>query len=83
MESIDGKEEDDDFSRRMEEKQPTTTQISAKINPDFQKQKVKHEKAATSSGQGQRQRTNHKAIFPGVQNPKDSTRFQEKCVSDG
>ncbi|MBW0586850.1 hypothetical protein O181_126565 [Austropuccinia psidii MF-1] len=33
MASIDGKEEHDAFNRRMEKKQPTTTQASSKIGP--------------------------------------------------
>ncbi|MBW0594074.1 hypothetical protein O181_133789 [Austropuccinia psidii MF-1] len=33
MESIDGKEENDAFNRRMEEKQPSTTQESAQNSP--------------------------------------------------
>ncbi|MBW0565158.1 hypothetical protein O181_104873 [Austropuccinia psidii MF-1] len=33
MESIDGKEEHDGFNRKMEEKQPSTTQASAKNSP--------------------------------------------------
>ncbi|MBW0511268.1 hypothetical protein O181_050983 [Austropuccinia psidii MF-1] len=71
MESIDGKGEHDAFNRRMEEKQPSTTQASAKNSPSSQKQQYQPEEAATSSKQGQRQGTSHKTLHPGLQNPKD------------
>ncbi|MBW0565504.1 hypothetical protein O181_105219 [Austropuccinia psidii MF-1] len=48
MASIDGKEEHDAFNSRMEEKQPSTTQASAKNSPSSQKQCLKCEKAVTS-----------------------------------
>ncbi|MBW0562561.1 hypothetical protein O181_102276 [Austropuccinia psidii MF-1] len=83
MVSIDGKEEHDAFNSRMEEKQPSTTQASAKKSPDSQQQKFQHEKAATSSKQGQRQGTRHKNLQPGVQDPKDSAGCHGKCISDG
>ncbi|MBW0546384.1 hypothetical protein O181_086099 [Austropuccinia psidii MF-1] len=67
----------------MEEKQPTTTQESAKNSPSSQKQKFQHEKAATSSEQGQRKGTSHKTSKPGLQNPKDSAGCHGKCISDG
>ncbi|MBW0524585.1 hypothetical protein O181_064300 [Austropuccinia psidii MF-1] len=62
MASIDGKEKHDAFNRRMEEKQPYTTQESAKNSPSRQKQQFQWEKAATSSKKGQRQGTSHKAL---------------------
>ncbi|MBW0592650.1 hypothetical protein O181_132365 [Austropuccinia psidii MF-1] len=71
MESIYEKEEHDALNSRMEEKQPYTTQASAKNNPSTQKQQFQCEKAATSSKQGQRQGTSHKALQPGLQDPKD------------
>ncbi|MBW0537384.1 hypothetical protein O181_077099 [Austropuccinia psidii MF-1] len=83
MASIDGKEEHDAFNRRMEEKQPSTTQASAKNSPSSQHQKLKHEKAATSSEQGQRKGTSHKTLPQGLQNPKDSAGCHGKCISDG
>ncbi|MBW0463954.1 hypothetical protein O181_003669 [Austropuccinia psidii MF-1] len=52
MESIDGKEKNDTFNRRMEEKQPSTTQASAKNSPSSEQHQFQQEKAATSSGKG-------------------------------
>ncbi|MBW0571848.1 hypothetical protein O181_111563 [Austropuccinia psidii MF-1] len=83
MASIDGKEENYDFNRRMEEKQPSNTQASSQNSPSSQEQQFKCEKAATSSKQGQSQGTRHKALQPGLQNPKDSEGFHGKCFSDG
>ncbi|MBW0524838.1 hypothetical protein O181_064553 [Austropuccinia psidii MF-1] len=71
MASIDGKKEHDAFNRRMEEMQPTTTQASAKNSTSGQQQQFQCEKAAKSSEQGPRQGTRHKALQPGLQNPKD------------
>ncbi|MBW0483340.1 hypothetical protein O181_023055 [Austropuccinia psidii MF-1] len=71
MASIDGKEEHDSFKRKMEEKQPSTTQASSKNSPSSQ-QKFQHKKSATSSKEGQRQGTGHKTLQPGLQNPKYS-----------
>ncbi|MBW0539936.1 hypothetical protein O181_079651 [Austropuccinia psidii MF-1] len=70
MASIDGKEEHDAFNSRMEEKQPSTTQASTKNSSSSQKQQFQHEKEATSLKQGQRQGTSHKALQPGLQDPK-------------
>ncbi|MBW0572567.1 hypothetical protein O181_112282 [Austropuccinia psidii MF-1] len=83
MESIDGKEEHDSLNGRMEEKQPSTTQTSAKNSPSGPKQQLQCEKAATSSEQGQRKGTNHKTLQPGLQDSKDSTGCHGKCNSDG
>ncbi|MBW0588177.1 hypothetical protein O181_127892, partial [Austropuccinia psidii MF-1] len=83
MASIDGKEENFALNSRMEEKQPSTTQTSAKNSPSGQKQQFQHEKAATSSAQGQRKGTSHKTLQPGLQDSKDSTGFHGKCISDG
>ncbi|MBW0494492.1 hypothetical protein O181_034207, partial [Austropuccinia psidii MF-1] len=83
MASIDGKEEHDAFNSRMEEKQPSTTQASAKNSPSSQQQQFQCEKEATSSKQGQRQGTSHKTLQPGLQNPKDSEGCHGKCISDG
>ncbi|MBW0475532.1 hypothetical protein O181_015247 [Austropuccinia psidii MF-1] len=44
MTSIDGKEKGYSFNSRMEEKQPFTTQESAKNSPSSRKQKLQHEK---------------------------------------
>ncbi|MBW0528094.1 hypothetical protein O181_067809 [Austropuccinia psidii MF-1] len=67
----------------MQEKQPSTTQASAKNSPSNQQQQLQCEKAAKSSEQGQRQSTNHKSLQPGIQNPKDSAGCHGKCISDG
>ncbi|MBW0578328.1 hypothetical protein O181_118043 [Austropuccinia psidii MF-1] len=83
MASIDGKEEYDAFSSRMEEKQPSTTNASSKTSPSGQKQQFKHEKVATSSKQGQREGTSPKTLQLGVQDSKDSAGCHGKCVSDG
>ncbi|MBW0585043.1 hypothetical protein O181_124758 [Austropuccinia psidii MF-1] len=83
MASIDGKEEHGALNSRMEEKQPSTTQASAKNRPSGQKQKFQHEKASTSLEKGQRKGTSHKTLQPGLQDSKDSTRCHEKCISDG
>ncbi|MBW0514108.1 hypothetical protein O181_053823 [Austropuccinia psidii MF-1] len=82
MVSIDGKEEHDALNRRMEEKQPSTTQESAKNRPSSQKQQFQYEKSATSSEQGQRKGTNQKALQPGLQDSKDSTGCHGNCISD-
>ncbi|MBW0584207.1 hypothetical protein O181_123922 [Austropuccinia psidii MF-1] len=83
MASIDGKEEHDSFNRRMEEKQPSTTQASAKNSPSSQQQQFQRDKAATNSEQGKRQCTSHKTSQPGLQNPKDLAGFHGKCIPDG
>ncbi|MBW0587170.1 hypothetical protein O181_126885 [Austropuccinia psidii MF-1] len=83
MASIDGKEEHDAFNSRMEGKQPSTTKESAKTSPSGQQQQFQHEKAATSSKEGQREGTSPKALQPGLQDCKYSAGCHEKCVSDG
>ncbi|MBW0500889.1 hypothetical protein O181_040604 [Austropuccinia psidii MF-1] len=83
MAYIDGKEKHDALNRIMEEKQPSTTQESAKNSPSSQKQKLQCEKSATSSEQGKRKRTSKKTLQPGLQNPKDSAGCHGKCISDG
>ncbi|MBW0526211.1 hypothetical protein O181_065926 [Austropuccinia psidii MF-1] len=65
MTSIDGKEEHDAFKRTMEKKKPSTTQPSAKNSPSSYQQQFQHEKAATSSEQGQREGTSHKTCSQG------------------
>ncbi|MBW0501449.1 hypothetical protein O181_041164 [Austropuccinia psidii MF-1] len=83
MESIDGKEGNDSFNSRLEEKQPFTTQASAKNSPSSQQQQFQCEKAPTSSKQGQWKGTSHKILQPGLQNPKNSAGFHGECISDG
>ncbi|MBW0562794.1 hypothetical protein O181_102509 [Austropuccinia psidii MF-1] len=83
MASIHGKEEYDAFNSRMEEKQPSTPNASAKTSPGGQQQQFQCEKAAISSKQGQTEGTTPKALQPGLQESKDSAGFHEKCVSDG
>ncbi|MBW0558968.1 hypothetical protein O181_098683 [Austropuccinia psidii MF-1] len=82
MASIDGKEEEDAFNSRMEEKQPSTIQASAKNSPSSQQKQFQNEKAATSSKQGQRQGTSHKNLQPGLQNAKHSAGCHGECISD-
>ncbi|MBW0578771.1 hypothetical protein O181_118486, partial [Austropuccinia psidii MF-1] len=83
MESNDGKAKHDAFNSRMEGKQPSTTQASTKNSPSSQQQHFQHEKAATSSEQGERQGTSHKPLQPGLQNPNDSAVCHGKFISDG
>ncbi|MBW0565502.1 hypothetical protein O181_105217 [Austropuccinia psidii MF-1] len=83
MASIDGEEKHDALDTRMEEKQPSTTQASAKNSPSGQQQQFQREKAATSSKQGQRKGTSHQTLQPGLQDSKNSTGCHGKCVSDG
>ncbi|MBW0588841.1 hypothetical protein O181_128556 [Austropuccinia psidii MF-1] len=83
MSSIDGKEKYDSLNSRMEEKQPSTTQASAKNSPSSQQQKFQHEKEATSSEQGQRQSNSYKTLQPVLQNPKDSAGYHGNCIPDG
>ncbi|MBW0590281.1 hypothetical protein O181_129996 [Austropuccinia psidii MF-1] len=83
MASIDGKELNDALETRMEEKQPSTTQTSVKNIPNGQQQQFQHEKAATSSKQGQREGTSPKALQQRIQDSKDSAGCHGKCISDG
>ncbi|MBW0539295.1 hypothetical protein O181_079010 [Austropuccinia psidii MF-1] len=89
MASIYGKEEHDALNRRMEEKQPSTTQTSAKNSPSGQQQQLQRKKAATSSEQGQRKGTSHKLRTRAKKRHKPqtltarATRFHGKCISDG
>ncbi|MBW0587699.1 hypothetical protein O181_127414 [Austropuccinia psidii MF-1] len=80
MESIDGKEEHDAFNSRMEGKQPSTTQASAKNSPSSQKQKFQREQATRSSKQGQRQGHSHKTLQPGLQNVKTTAGCHVECI---
>ncbi|MBW0585522.1 hypothetical protein O181_125237 [Austropuccinia psidii MF-1] len=70
MASIDGKEEYDAFNRRIQGKKPTTTKASANTSPIGQQQQFQHEKAATSSKQGQREGTSSKPYSQGYRIPK-------------
>ncbi|MBW0542277.1 hypothetical protein O181_081992 [Austropuccinia psidii MF-1] len=83
MASIDGEEKHDALDTRMEEKQPSTTQASAKNSPSGQQQRLKHEKSAKSSKEGQRKGTSHQTLQPGLQDSEYSTGCNGKCVSDG
>ncbi|MBW0532047.1 hypothetical protein O181_071762 [Austropuccinia psidii MF-1] len=83
MAFIDGKEKHDALNRRMEEKQPSSTQASAKPRPSSHQKQFQCEKAATSSDQGQRKGTSHKTLKPGLQNVKDSAGCHRKFISDG
>ncbi|MBW0579215.1 hypothetical protein O181_118930 [Austropuccinia psidii MF-1] len=81
--SIDGKVNHYAFNRRIEEKQPSTTQASDKNSPNSQKQQFQHEKEAKCSEQGQRQGTSHKFLQQGLQNPKYSAGCHGKYISNG
>ncbi|MBW0508221.1 hypothetical protein O181_047936 [Austropuccinia psidii MF-1] len=83
MASIDGKEIYDAFNSRMKEKQPSTTQASAKNSPSSQQKQFQCEKAAKSSEQGKRQSTSYKALQSVLKNPKPSAGCNGKCISDG
>ncbi|MBW0590773.1 hypothetical protein O181_130488 [Austropuccinia psidii MF-1] len=83
MASIDGEEKHDALDTRVEEKQPSNTQASAKNSPSGQQQQFQCEKATTSSKKGQREGTNPKALQPGLQDSKIPTGCHGKCVSDG
>ncbi|MBW0528142.1 hypothetical protein O181_067857 [Austropuccinia psidii MF-1] len=83
MELIDGKEKLYAFNSRMEEKQPSNPQASDKTTPSSRQQQLQCEKLPKRSEQGQRQSTSHKPSHPGLQNPKASTGFHGKCISDG
>ncbi|MBW0565467.1 hypothetical protein O181_105182 [Austropuccinia psidii MF-1] len=72
MAAMDGKEEYDAFDSRMEQKQPFTTKASAKTSPSGQQQQFQHEKAATSSKQGQREGTSPKALQPRLQDAMEN-----------
>ncbi|MBW0587191.1 hypothetical protein O181_126906 [Austropuccinia psidii MF-1] len=67
MNSIDGEEKHDALDTRMEDKQPSTNQESAKNSPSGQQQQFEREKAATSSKQGQRKGTRNQTLQPGLQ----------------
>ncbi|MBW0568246.1 hypothetical protein O181_107961 [Austropuccinia psidii MF-1] len=83
MASIYGKEEHDSLNRRMEEKQPSTTQASAKNSPSSQQKQLQCEETAISAKQGQRKGTSHKTLHPGLQDLKESAGLHGKCISDG
>ncbi|MBW0581212.1 hypothetical protein O181_120927 [Austropuccinia psidii MF-1] len=83
MASIDGEEKHDARDTKMEEKQPSTTQASAKNSPSRQQQQFQREKATTSSKQWQRKGTSHQNLLPGLQDSKIPTGCHGKCVSDG
>ncbi|MBW0586120.1 hypothetical protein O181_125835 [Austropuccinia psidii MF-1] len=83
MASIDGKEEHDALNSSMKEKQPFTTQTSAKNSHSVHKKQSQCVKAATSSEQGKRRGTSNKTLQPGLQDSKYLTGFLGKCISDG
>ncbi|MBW0560062.1 hypothetical protein O181_099777 [Austropuccinia psidii MF-1] len=83
MSSIDGKEKHDAFNSIMKEKQPSTTEASAKNSLNSQQQQFQREEAATSSEKRQRKGTNHKNLQPVLQNTKYSAKCHGKCILDG
>ncbi|MBW0591588.1 hypothetical protein O181_131303 [Austropuccinia psidii MF-1] len=72
MASIDVKEEHDALNSRMEEKQLSTTQTSAKNSSSGQKQQFQHEKAATSPEAWKRKGTSHNTLQPGLQDAMEN-----------
>ncbi|MBW0510311.1 hypothetical protein O181_050026 [Austropuccinia psidii MF-1] len=82
MASIYGREEHDALYRRMKEKQPSTTQASAKNSPSGQKQQFQREKAGTSSEQGQRKGTSHKTLQPGLQDAMENVFQMAKTMME-
>ncbi|MBW0572682.1 hypothetical protein O181_112397 [Austropuccinia psidii MF-1] len=70
MASIDGKEENDAFNSRIEEKQPSTTQASSKNSPSSQQQQFQREKATTSSKKGKGKAPATKSYSQGYRIPK-------------
>ncbi|MBW0592771.1 hypothetical protein O181_132486 [Austropuccinia psidii MF-1] len=72
MVSIDGEEKHNALETRKEEKQPSTTQASAKNSPSGQEQQFQREKEATSSKQGQRKGTSHHPLQPGLQDAMEN-----------
>ncbi|MBW0493714.1 hypothetical protein O181_033429 [Austropuccinia psidii MF-1] len=79
MASIDGKEENDAFNIRMEEKQPSTTQASPKNSPNSQQQKFQCEKPATS------QKASHQpqSLTARATGSQIFNRMPWNCISDG
>ncbi|MBW0576788.1 hypothetical protein O181_116503 [Austropuccinia psidii MF-1] len=82
MASIYGKEDNDSFDSRMEEKRPSNTKESAKTSPSGQQQQFQREKAVKTSKQGQREGTHPKALQPELQDSNDSEGCHGECVSD-
>ncbi|MBW0584493.1 hypothetical protein O181_124208, partial [Austropuccinia psidii MF-1] len=76
MASIYGKEKHDAFSSKMEGKQPSTTQASAKNSPSSQKHQFQRKQAATSSKQGQRPGTSQGYRIPKIQHDAMENVFQ-------
>ncbi|MBW0474935.1 hypothetical protein O181_014650 [Austropuccinia psidii MF-1] len=72
MASIYGKEKYEAFNSRIEGKNCSTTQASAKNSPSSQQQLFQHEKEAKSSKHGQRQGTSYKPLQPGLQDAMEN-----------
>ncbi|MBW0593265.1 hypothetical protein O181_132980 [Austropuccinia psidii MF-1] len=72
MASIDGEEKHNALDTRMEERQPSTTQASAKNNSSGQQKQFQHEKVATSSRKGQREGTTPKTLQPRLQDAMEN-----------
>ncbi|MBW0552655.1 hypothetical protein O181_092370, partial [Austropuccinia psidii MF-1] len=72
MASIDREEKHDSLDTRMEEKQPSTTQASAKNSPSCQQQEFQREKAATSSKKRQREGTSPKTLQTRLQDSMEN-----------
>ncbi|MBW0580376.1 hypothetical protein O181_120091 [Austropuccinia psidii MF-1] len=70
MASIDGKEEHDVFNSRMEEKQPSTTQASAKNSPSNKQQQLQREKQPQALNKGKGKAPATKTYSQGYRIPK-------------
>ncbi|MBW0560738.1 hypothetical protein O181_100453 [Austropuccinia psidii MF-1] len=69
MKFIDGKEKHDSFNRRMEEKQPSTTQASAKKIPRSQKQKFQCKEKPQAQNKGKVKEPATKTLSKGYRIP--------------
>ncbi|MBW0583535.1 hypothetical protein O181_123250, partial [Austropuccinia psidii MF-1] len=83
MASSDGEEKHNTLDTTMEKKHPSTTQASAKNSSSGQQKQFQCEKAATRSKQGQRKGTSHQTLQSRLQDSKNPTACNGKCVSDG
>ncbi|MBW0585655.1 hypothetical protein O181_125370 [Austropuccinia psidii MF-1] len=80
--SIDGEEKHDGIDTTMEEKQPSTTQASAKNGPSGQQQQFQREEAATSSKQGQRKGTSPQTLQPGLEDAMENVFQMARTMMD-
>ncbi|MBW0585469.1 hypothetical protein O181_125184 [Austropuccinia psidii MF-1] len=83
MASIDGEEEHDSLNSRMEEKNPPPPKQVPKTAPVASSKKSNVKKQQQAQKRRQRKSTSHKTLQPGLQDSKDSTGCNGKCISDG